>query len=203
MSNTLFGCYRFTHLPCGIHCESDIFQIIIGYVIEFIQRAWKVPDDMIVRSSDKEHYMRLKLVFDRIKQHVQSNQMCFSHNWPDLLRQKVTSEELKPTLPKQKELWKCPIIIKKVLQYFLSMSNYLCWFIPNYSKITASLSTLLPNCVERSVHLLHWKSLIIWRTCSQTNPNNNFIIPHFQQKSQLTPKRSLGVTLKQKSQPIP
>jgi hypothetical protein len=66
--NTPYGRYRFLRLPFGIVSASEIFQRVMSQMVEDIDGAEAVMDDIVVWGKDqKQHDKRLKKVMDKAK----------------------------------------------------------------------------------------------------------------------------------------
>jgi len=67
--NTPFGRYRFKRLPFGIVSASEVFQKAVSEMIEDIEGAVSIIDDILIWGKDmKEHDERLKRVLDRVRE---------------------------------------------------------------------------------------------------------------------------------------
>jgi hypothetical protein len=67
--NTQFGRYRFKRLPFGIVSASKVFQKAVSEIIEDIEGAISIIDDILIWRKDmKEHDERLKRVLDRVRE---------------------------------------------------------------------------------------------------------------------------------------
>ena len=67
--NTPFGRYRFTRLPFGIKLAPEVFQKKMSQVLEDIDGAEAIVDDILVWGRDThEHDARLKNVLDRVQE---------------------------------------------------------------------------------------------------------------------------------------
>ena len=66
--NTPFGRYKFKRLPFCVHCVSEIFSKRISELLNGLEGAAHIQDDIIIwRDGKEQHDNRLKLVLDRIK----------------------------------------------------------------------------------------------------------------------------------------
>jgi hypothetical protein len=66
--NKPFGRYRFTRLPFGIKSAPEVFQKKMSQVLEDIDGAEAIVDDILVWGKDiQEHDARLKKVLDRVQ----------------------------------------------------------------------------------------------------------------------------------------
>ncbi|CAB3979326.1 Transposon Ty3-G Gag-Pol poly [Paramuricea clavata] len=67
--NTPFGRYRFTRLPFGIKSAAEVFQKKMSQVLEDIDGAEAIVDDILVWGKYiQEHDARLKKVLDRVQE---------------------------------------------------------------------------------------------------------------------------------------
>ena len=63
-----FGRYRFTRLPFGMKSPREVFQKKMSQVLEDIDGAEAIVDDILVWGKDiQEHDARLKKVPDRVQ----------------------------------------------------------------------------------------------------------------------------------------
>lgn len=67
--NTPFGRYRFTRMPFGIKSAPEVFQKIMTQMVEHIEGAEAIIDDILVwGATQEEHDLRLRKVLDRAKE---------------------------------------------------------------------------------------------------------------------------------------
>ncbi|CAB4031172.1 Hypothetical predicted protein, partial [Paramuricea clavata] len=67
--NTPFGRYRFTRLPFGIKSAPEVFKKEMSQVLEDIDGAEAIVDDILVWGKDiPEHDARLKKILDRVQE---------------------------------------------------------------------------------------------------------------------------------------
>ena len=70
--NTPFGRYRYLKLPFGIKCASELYQSIMSEMIEDIEGAEVIMDDILVWGTTiEEHDRRLKIVLDKARKYPQ------------------------------------------------------------------------------------------------------------------------------------
>ena len=153
--NTQFGRYRFKRLPFGIVSASKVFQKAVSEIIEDIEGAVSIIDDILIWRKDmKEHDERLKRVLDRVRENnlklnldkcqFRRNQYLmvdtYWHLWVKPDPEKVRAEEaMSPPENKSEQI------------IFLGFINYLTKFIPHMSEVSANLRQLL----EKNT-LWHW-----------------------------------------------
>ena len=100
MFNTPFGIYKFLRFPFGIHSASENFQSELSQLIEGIDGAANVQDDIIIHVPTRElHDERVRLVLTRIRKSglKLNKQKCkFGASQLPYLGQVISSEGLKP-----------------------------------------------------------------------------------------------------------
>ena len=146
--NTPLGRYRWLRLPFGIKCAPDIFQRIMDQMLEGIEGATAIMDDILIAGSNTEqHDAVLRKVIERATTYnLKLNlQKC-------LIRQPavpyighlLTSEGLKPDPSKVAAVRAMPTPKNKDdVKRFLGFVTYLSKFIPNLSELDAPLRELL------------------------------------------------------------
>ena len=145
--NTPFGRYRYLRLPFGIKCASELYQSIMSEMIEDIEGAEVIMDDILVWGTTiEEHDQRLKIVLDKARKYnlkLSPNKTEFRKKQIRYVGHVLSSEGLKPDYEKVKavEQMKAPQS-KKELQHFLGFVQYLAKFLPNMSKVSAPLREL-------------------------------------------------------------
>ena len=154
--NTPFGRYRYLRLPFGIKCASELYQSIMSEMIEDIEGAEVIMDDILIWGTTlEEHDRRLKLVLDKARKYnlkLSPNKSEFRKKQIRYIGHVLSSEGLKPDYEKLKavEQMKAPQS-KKELQHFLGFVQYLAKFLPNMSAVSAPLRELLHKDIE-----WHW-----------------------------------------------
>ena len=146
--NTPLGRYRWLRLPFGIKCAPEIFQRIMDQMLEGIEGATAIMDDILIAGSNTEqHDAVLRKVIERATTYnLKLNlQKC-------LIRQPavpyighlLTSEGLKPDPSKVAAVRAMPTPKNKDdVKRFLGFVTYLAKFIPNLSELDAPLRELL------------------------------------------------------------
>ena len=146
--NTPLGRYRWLRLPFGIKCAPEIFQRIMDQMLEGIEGATAIMDDILIAGSNaQQHDAVLRKVIERATTYnLKLNlQKC-------LIRQPavpyighlLTSEGLKPDPSKVAAVRAMPTPKNKDdIKRFLGFVTYLAKFIPNLSEFDAPLRELL------------------------------------------------------------
>eukprot|EP00112_Aurelia_sp_Birch-Aquarium-sp1_P023107 Seg6752.3 transcript_id=Seg6752.3/GoldUCD/mRNA.D3Y31 product="Retrovirus-related Pol polyprotein from transposon 17.6" protein_id=Seg6752.3/GoldUCD/D3Y31 len=153
--NTPFGRYKFLRLSFGIHSASEICQQQISQVIEGIEKAANLQDDIIVWGNTREElHQSLKEVLYRVqKSGVKLNlSKCkFEVTEVSYLGHNLSEAGVKPDPNKIAAIVKMPEpepTNKTELQRFLGMINYLGKLLPNLASVSAPLRSLLENDIE-------------------------------------------------------
>jgi hypothetical protein len=127
--NTPFGIYRFKRLPFGIVNASEVFQKAVSEMIEDIEGAVSIIDDILIWGKDmQEHDERLKRVLDRVresKMKLSSDNCQFRRNQVSYVGHVLTSEGVKPNPEKVRAVEAMsPSENKSELLTFLGFINY-------------------------------------------------------------------------------
>ena len=146
--NTPIGRYRWLRLPFGIKCATEIFQRIMDNMLEGIQGAAAIMDDILVAGKNmKDHDMTLRKVIEKateynLKLNMDKCSICqTSVTYVGLL---LTADGLKPDLNKVRAVLEMPTPTdKEAVRRFLRFVTYLSKFIPNLSEIDAPLRELV------------------------------------------------------------
>ena len=108
MFNTPFGIYKFLRFPFGIHSASEIFQSELSQLIDGIDGAANVQDDIIIHVPTRElHDERVRLVLTRIRKSglKLNKQKCkFGASQLPYLGHVISSEGLKPDSKKDQAI---------------------------------------------------------------------------------------------------
>ena len=146
---TPFGRYRFTRLPFGVKSAPEVFQKKMSQVLEDIDGAVAIVDDIIdVWGRDiHEHDERLKRVLDRVQEvNLKLNQKkCqFRKEKIAYVGLLLTKDGLKPDPEKVRavQAMNKPSNLKE-LKTFLGFIQYLAKFLPNMAEVSAPLRKLL------------------------------------------------------------
>ena len=95
-----FGRYRYLRLPFGINCASELYQSIMSEMIEDIEDAEVIMDDILIWGTTlEEHDKRLKLVLDKAMKYnlkLSPNKTEFHKKQIRYVGHVLSSEGLKP-----------------------------------------------------------------------------------------------------------
>ena len=145
-----FGRYCFQRLPFGLSVSQDIFQLKMDQILEQVEGAVGIADDVAVYAKDEAEHDRILhnlmqvaeqngLVFNSSKCHIKTRKITFFGTvyadtgiHPD--PRKITDLKMMPTPTNKKEL-----------QEFLGFITYLSPFIPNLSAQSSRLRDLLKH----------------------------------------------------------
>ena len=148
MFNTPLRRYRWLRLPFGIKCEPEIFQRIMDQMLEGIEGATAIMDDILIAGSNTEHH---DAVLRQVIERATSYNLKLNHQ-KCLIRQPaipyighlLTSEGLKPDPSKVAAVRAMPTPKKKDdVKRFLGFVTDLAKFISNLSELDAPLRELL------------------------------------------------------------
>ena len=148
--NTPIGRYRWLRLPFGLKCAPEIFQRIMDEMLEGIEGATAIMDDILIVGRDLEqHDAVLRKVIERATSYnLKLNlQKCLIRQ-PEVayIGHRLTPEGLKPDPSKVTAVHNMPTPLNKEdLKRFLGFVTYLAKFIPNLSELDAPLRELLKN----------------------------------------------------------
>lgn len=151
--NTPVGRYRWLRLPFGIKCAPEIFQRIMDKMLEGIQGARAIMDDILVAAETVEEHDRilkevirrateynLKLNFDKCQ--VRQSEVKYVGHL-------VTAEGLKVDPNKVKAVVEMPRPENKDdVRRFLGFVQYVAKFVPNLSEVDEPLRALVKKDVE-------------------------------------------------------
>ena len=146
--NTPLGRYRFTQLPFGIKSAPEVFQKKMSQVLEDIDGAEAIVDDILVWGRDiQEHDARLKKVLDRVKEvslKLNPNKCQIRKEEIPHVGHLLTKDGLKPDPEKIRAMQEMtqPSNTKE-LKTFLGFIQYLAKFLPNMAEVSAPLRKLL------------------------------------------------------------
>jgi hypothetical protein len=146
--NTPIGRYRWLRLPFGIKCAPEIYQRIMDEMLEGIEGAFVIMDDILIAGRDLEHHDQiLKKVIQRAtSRNLKLNfQKCVIRKAAvPYVGHLFTELGLKPDPSKIVAVQNMPAPEDKAgVKRFLGFITYLSEFIPNMSEIDAPLRNLL------------------------------------------------------------
>ena len=208
--NTVFGRYRFTRMPFGIHSAQEVFHKRLHELLGDLPGVETDIDDILVWGrTQEEHDERLIKLLQRARD-------CNLKLNPDKSRIRktevlyighvLTSDGVKPDASKLEAITKMPAPEDKHgVQRLLGMVNYVAKFAPNVSEKTAPLRELLKKDVAWHWTDRHEQSLNdIKRILTETSPG---ILRYYDPKLPVglqvdASKSGLGAVLIQDSAPI-
>lgn len=148
--STQNGHFEFCRMPFGLKTAPATFQRTIDNVLRGLQglHCMSYLDDIIIYSSSlEEHLQKLRIVFERLRQHnfkVQLDKSEFFRKEVLYLGHKITKEGLKPNDDKIKAVLKYPIPRTPTeIKSFLGLIGYYRKFIKDFAKITKPLTSCL------------------------------------------------------------
>jgi hypothetical protein len=137
-------------MPFGLKNASATFQRAMDSVLYGFQgeRCFVYLDDIVVfASSLQEHEQKLTEVFNRLRKHglkVQPDKCEFLRKEVAYLGHIISNEGVKPNPEKVNVVRDFPIPKScKDIKSFLGLAGYYSRFIPNFSKLTKPLTSLL------------------------------------------------------------
>ncbi|XP_052768253.1 uncharacterized protein K02A2.6-like [Mya arenaria] len=156
--NTPFGRYRLLRAPFGIKSIPEIYQRTMTEMIEGLEGAQVIVDDILVWGKDEKDYdERLSAVLKRAEEwnlKLSEKKCQFRKDEVEYVGHKITKEGLKPDPEKVRAVqeMKQPTNTKE-LQTFLGFITYLQKFLPNMSQVSAPLRKLLEKDIA-----WHWET---------------------------------------------
>ncbi|CAI7805519.1 unnamed protein product [Closterium sp. NIES-53] len=147
---TRYGSYEYLVMPFGLTNAPATFQAEMNLILRpLLDECMLVYlDDILIYSKDmKQHVEHLRSVFEILRRerfYEKLSKSEFALKKVQFFGHMVSAQEVHVD-PKKIEAvrtWKTPENVKE-LQQFIGFANYYNWFVPNYSKIAASLTSLL------------------------------------------------------------
>ena len=146
--NTPIGRFRWLRLPFGIKCAPEIFQRIMDNMLEGIDGARAIMDDILIAArNEKEHDAIMKKVIQRATEYnlkLNFDKCQVKKAKVKYVGHMVTSEGLKADPDKLRAVAEMPPPTdKEGVRRFLGFIQYLAKFIPNLSQVDAPLRELV------------------------------------------------------------
>ena len=165
--NTPIGRFRWLRLPFGIKCAPEIYQRIMDQMLENIQGATAIMDDILIAGRDTEHHDQ---ILRQVIEKATSYNLRLNYEKCHIRQQSVkyvghliTADGLKPDPEKTKAVAEMPEPKNQAdVKRFLGFVTYLSKFIPNLSEADRPLRSLLKSDVEfewRSEHKASFQKL--------------------------------------------
>ncbi|EFA12120.1 Retrovirus-related Pol polyprotein from transposon 17.6-like Protein [Tribolium castaneum] len=199
------GHYEYLRMPFGLKNAPATFQRVMDNILRGIQnkKCFVYLDDIIIFSTSlEEHIVRLKEVFERLRNanfKIQLDKSEFLRKEVAYLGHIITPEGVKPNPEKIKAVMKYPIPrTQKEIKSFLGLLGYYRRFIPNFALLTKPLT----KCLKKNSKIEHNEQFIkSFETCKQILINHPILqYPDFTQPFILTTDASnvaLGAVLSQ------
>ena len=143
-------------MPFGLNCASEIYQSVMSRMVEDIEGAEVIVDDILVWGRTlKEHDQRLQKVLNRTREYnlkLSSEKCEFRKQEITYVGHVLSSDGLKADPEKIRAVTQMkPPNNRKELRKFMGFIQYLAKFLPNLSQESAPLRQLLSNEVS-----WHW-----------------------------------------------
>lgn len=203
--STQNGHYEFVRMPFGLKTAPATFQRTMDNVLRGLQglHCMVYLDDVIIYSSSlKEHMIKLKLVFERLRAtnlKIQLDKSEFLRKEVLYLGHTITKEGLKPNDDKIKAVLEFPIPKTTTeIKSFLGLVGYYRRFIKDFAKITQPLTSCLK---KRNKIIIDQKYVDAFNKCKELLTHAPLLqYPDFNEKFILTTDASnvaLGAVLSQ------
>ena len=206
--NTPFGRYRFTRMPFGIKSAPEVFQNIMSQMVEDIEGAESIIDDILVWGATvEEHDMRVKRVLQKAKQY----NLKLSRSKCEIRRSELkyvghllTQDGVKPDPEKVRAVQSMnKPENKQELLTFLGFVQYLGKFMPRMSDVSAPLRKLTEKSVAWNWSKEHDVSFNALKAMASDAP----VLRYFDPKLPLTlsvdaSSKGIGAVILQEGQPI-
>ena len=151
--NTPIGRFRWLRLPFGIKCSPEIYQRIMDQMLEGIDGAFVIIDDILIAGRNIEHHDQiLKSVIARATEYnlkLNYDKCYVRQSSVPYMGHLITAQGLQPDPDKVKAIIGMPQPKdKEGVKRFLGIVQYLARYIPNLSKLDAPLRILLQSDVQ-------------------------------------------------------
>ncbi|XP_046964488.1 uncharacterized protein K02A2.6-like [Vanessa cardui] len=167
--NTHKGLFKFKRLVFGLSSAPAIFQRAMESILSGIDGVLCFLDDILITGKDKvEHWARLKLVFDRLKDSgltLRKEKCEFFKNEINYLGYIIDKNGIRKSSEKVKAILEAAVPKNlKELQSFLGLINYYRNFVPNASTHLAPLYDLLKKGAKWSWSPQHERAFLEVKT---------------------------------------
>nr|XP_022311305.1 uncharacterized protein K02A2.6-like [Crassostrea virginica] len=155
--NTPIGRYRWLRLPFGIKSAPEIFQHIMDQMLEGVEGAAAVMDDILIGGRDVEHHDQIlrKVIERATKYNLKLNYDNCEIRQPQVsyVGHLITENGIKPDPTKDRALVDMPRPKDKDgVRCFLGLVQYLAKLIPNLSQVDAPLRILVKSETDFAWH---------------------------------------------------
>ena len=138
------GLFRFKRLMFGISSASEMFQHIIGQVLESCEGAYNISDDIVVGGRDQnEHDERLMAVLATLEDNgltINAEKSVFRMSKLRYMGHELSEKGLSVDNSKVRAVLNCaPPKSASELRSFLGLAQYCAKFLPNFSTVSDPL----------------------------------------------------------------
>lgn len=147
------GHYEYLRMPFGLKNAPATFQRVMDNILKDLinKSCFVYMDDIVIFSTSlQEHIVRLKQVFQKLRESnlkIQLDKSEFLQKEVAFLGHIITTEGIKPNPDKIKAILQFPIPkTTKEIKSFLGLLGYYRKFIPNFAKITKPFT----NCLKKN-----------------------------------------------------
>ena len=163
--NTPIGRFRWLRMPFGLKSSPEVYQRIMDEMLENIDGAFAIMDDVLVAGRDLAHHDQiLRKVIQRATLYnlkLNMQKLRIRQSEVPYIGHIISSEGLKADPAKVKAVHEMPAPTdKEGIKRFLGFVTYLSKFIPNLSSIDAPLRQLLKSDVVLNGNLPRSKHLV-------------------------------------------
>lgn len=145
------GTFRYKRLLFGVSSACEDFQHIMTQVLADLSGVLNIADDIIVYgNSEQEHDENLHSVLKRLHEKgltINKQKCSFKQDSVNFFGQIVSKDGIRPNI-KSSLLNLSRPMNKAEIRSYLGMINFISKYIPNYSTITAPITSLLQNDVD-------------------------------------------------------
>lgn len=158
---TPFGLFEFCYMTFGLKNASQTFQRFMNHVMEGLDFVFVFVDDICIASTtEEEHEIHLRLVFDRLRKFgltIVPEKCQFGQETVKFLGHQVSAEGIKPLPHKVSAIqnYLRPTMAKD-LKSFLATINFYRRFIPKAVDNQLILQALIPGNKKKDTSIINW-----------------------------------------------
>lgn len=150
--------YEFLRMPFGLKNAPSTFQRLMNNILRDLlpETCLVYLDDILVYSTSlQEHLIKLRNVFDRLREHnfkVQLDKSEFLKKEVSYLGHVLSEDGVKPNEDKIKAIKQFPIpTTQREIKSFLGLVGYYRKFIPDFAKLTKPMT----RCLKKNAKIVH------------------------------------------------